>query len=873
MNLGEILLLLSVVLAGFAAITSLQRLLRVKISPSVPRYISVMAGLVALGTMLFLFNIFLTTDLDYEIVWKYSSEDMPTVYKLSGSWAGKAGSMILWTTMLLSFWMVEELRWWRRDRLGLLPEGDSPPEGPEAKERKGRKGRSRQPKRSLGAKMEARMAERRAAPAEGWLTLDVIRTVVMLVALVLLLATLALDPFAARTYTFPAGGNGLDPALRTPLMAIHPPIVFMAYAMTAIVFGAAMALIIKKDPLWTDVARPWTRLAWFTLTLGIGLGAMWAYETLGWGGYWAWDPVETSSLLPWISLTALLHTLHSHDRRQDDTYVAPLLAGMSLFLVFFATFVTRSGVWASVHSYAGASAGSTIDQLAGALSDSGSLRWLYYGMWAVLIATMASVLWKYWRAEEDPPMLPDRDEDESPFEWLARWRVSMFATVFLLSISMILALLMLLSAAGGSVPGGEYDSRLAIFVLPLMVVLVICMAAQAGPHRRQAVVLAGIGVLAGVVAWAINPGGIDPAIVNLALGIGIVGVVAVLARFGPVLKAKRNRFGSLVRLSGTVLIHLGLVLVFMAYCMTNIPTLPQTEGTTPIEDLPLEHDVYEVYIEDRGWTFDTGVRDRNERWDEFDGEVRVVKEGTDRASGPVKVITSWKYRQYGTLTYEEGTTTKAMNGEVLSVDPADNSRFIARFQSFREPEEVVTVDPWNPNDLKVWPALLEDSDILKGQYLRIRNETRIWEGFLRSVDGLRGKVTLVLRGEETVIPGPEVSSVYRRAYVGLVTTDVFIYRTPVRDVYVSVLNVKPLEDGTFVATVMVMEVPAMAFLWTGMFMMSMGILLRPLENWRFGKEGDPSGGGTGEEGEHGDDDGDLDHEGEDVKTDEDEEVE
>ena len=139
MDIGGILLLATAVLAGFAAITSLQRVLHVRLRPEVPRLLAVMAALVSVGTMALLFHIFLTTDLSYEIVWKYSSEDMPTVYKLSGSWAGQAGSMVLWTSMSLVFWMVEELRWWRRERLGLVPVEDHGREAEDGGRRRKRK--------------------------------------------------------------------------------------------------------------------------------------------------------------------------------------------------------------------------------------------------------------------------------------------------------------------------------------------------------------------------------------------------------------------------------------------------------------------------------------------------------------------------------------------------------------------------------------------------------------------------------------------------------------------------------------------------------------------------------------------------------------
>jgi hypothetical protein len=305
-----------------------------------------------------------------------------------------------------------------------------------------------------------------------------------------------------------------------------------------------------------------------------------------------------------------------------------------------------------------------------------------------------------------------------------------------------------------------------------------------------------------------------------------------------------------------------------------VPTLPQTEGTTWAHDDPVEHGEYEIIIEDRSWIRDTGVRERNEYWDTFDGRVVVKRDGDEKDSGRIKVISSWKNREYGTLTWQEDGKTRTMNGEIVASE-IQPDHIPIRFQSFRDANRMVVVDLLAPTtELSVWPALWEDSDILEGQFIRLKNESEFLEGFLRSVDGPRGNVTIYYEGEETVIPGSQVKRLYRRAYVSLEMTDVFIYTTLVKDVYVSVLSAKPLEDGTFVATVMVIEVPAMAFLWTGMFLMSGGVLLRPLETWGTGKKEDPpdpEGTATEDDTEDDTDDGEQGAEGEDLITDEDEE--
>ena len=151
MSVGDVTLNVSAILAIMALAVSLLRLLGRKIDPRVPRVLGVLAGIAALASLAFLFNIFLSTDLSFQIVHQYSSEDMPTLYKLSGAWAGKAGSMVFWTSTILIAWMVEELRWWRRTRRGDEPREDAPERDvPEPKESR-RKERAKQ-RRTLASK-------------------------------------------------------------------------------------------------------------------------------------------------------------------------------------------------------------------------------------------------------------------------------------------------------------------------------------------------------------------------------------------------------------------------------------------------------------------------------------------------------------------------------------------------------------------------------------------------------------------------------------------------------------------------------------------------------------------------------------------------
>lgn len=173
-----------------------------------------------------------------------------------------------------------------------------------------------------------------------------------------------------------------------------------------------------------------------------------------------------------------------------------------------------------------------------------------------------------------------------------------------------------------------------------------------------------------------------------------------------------------------------------------------------------------------------------------------------------------------------------MDGEVVASELREG-HLIIRFQSFRDNHQAVVVDLFDPSvELSVWPALYSDADILEGELVKVRAAAEDVTGFLVSVDDEGGNVTLrTHEGTLAVLEGPDVERVYRKAYTGLPMTDVHIHRSLVKDVYFTVLSVKPSEAGGYEATVSVSEVPAMTVLWTGMALMSLGVVLRPLEHY------------------------------------------
>ncbi len=177
-----------------------------------------------------------------------------------------------------------------------------------------------------------------------------------------ILNTFVASPFRCLLYEFsgnivpfmPDDGRGLNPLLQHPVMAIHPPTLYLGFVGFAVPFAFAMAALLVRSPgaRWIRLTRRWTLLSWFFLTVGVLLGARWAYVELGWGGYWAWDPVENASLMPWLTGTAFLHSVMIQERKGMLKVWNVALVSITFFLCLFGTFLTRSGIVSSVHAFA-----------------------------------------------------------------------------------------------------------------------------------------------------------------------------------------------------------------------------------------------------------------------------------------------------------------------------------------------------------------------------------------------------------------------------------------------------------------------------------------------------------------------------------------
>ena len=198
-------------------------------------------------------------------------------------------------------------------------------------------------------------------------------------------------------------GKGMNPLLQNPYMIFHPPSLYLGMVSMAVPFAFGMAALItgQVDSAWQRSVRRWVLFSWLFLGIGLILGGLWAYEELGWGGYWAWDPVENAGLLPWLTCSAFLHSVMVQERRGMLKVWNLVLVIASFFLTIYGTFLTRSGVVQSVHAF----------------GESPELAWSFGGlMIAIVVISGGLVIWRM-------PLLRSRNELESARETLAQGRM------------------------------------------------------------------------------------------------------------------------------------------------------------------------------------------------------------------------------------------------------------------------------------------------------------------------------------------------------------------------------------------------------------------------------------------------------------------
>jgi len=302
-ELGHFALILALLLAGLQAFFGIagpalgrERWAAVTLPAVAGQFVMVMTAMGCLVTA------FVTYDFSVLYVAENSNSALPLGYRVAALWGAHEGSLLLWI-FLLACWSIAV---------------------------------------AIGSTRLPRPFAARVLGVLGALSFG------------FLLFTLATSNPFLRLIPPAPDGRDLNPLLQDPGLAVHPPVLYTGYVGLAVAFAFACAAMLegKLDQVWARWTRPWTTAAWVFLTCGITLGAWWSYYTLGWGGYWAWDPVENASFMPWLVATALIHSLAVTDKRGLFKSWTLLLAIVGFSLSLLGTFLVRSGVTVSVHSFA-----------------------------------------------------------------------------------------------------------------------------------------------------------------------------------------------------------------------------------------------------------------------------------------------------------------------------------------------------------------------------------------------------------------------------------------------------------------------------------------------------------------------------------------
>ena len=245
---------------------------------------------------------FINSDFSNETVFNNSHTTKPLFYKISGTWGNHEGSLLLWLLVLTLFIFLFLIK------------------------------SSKQPKK--------------------YRILTLFFQQIIIIGFFLFVLKTS-NPFN-HLFPIPKEGLGLNPILQDPALAIHPPILYLGYVGSSIIFSASLAAVTQNyiSKVWAKHIKVWILVSWCFLTLGIMLGSIWAYYELGWGGFWFWDPVENVSLMPWLCLTALLHCIMVLEKRLSFTSWAVILSIVTFILSLSGTFLVRSGILNSVHTFA-----------------------------------------------------------------------------------------------------------------------------------------------------------------------------------------------------------------------------------------------------------------------------------------------------------------------------------------------------------------------------------------------------------------------------------------------------------------------------------------------------------------------------------------
>ena len=478
------------------------------------RAVYALAGL-AIAAFAVLELAFLRSDFSFAVVASHSSETTPLFYKIAAPWSSQEGSLLLWLLML-----------------------------------------------SLWSSLVLFLTRRRLREVAPWATAVLLGFAAFFAALLVFLES----PFDLLPVA-PVDGTGLNPLLRHPSMMIHPPMLYSGYTLFAVPFAFAVGALLARrvDAEWIRSTRRFALAAWLFLGIGILLGARWSYSELGWGGYWAWDPVENASLMPWLTGTAFIHSIMIQERRgMLKVWNASLILGTGV-LAIMGTFLVRSGILDSIHAFGASTLGIPFVCLI-AVMIGGSIA---------LVVSRRSAL----RSEHRLDSLLSR---EAVFLGNNLVLVGLCAVIFFGTFFPLIS--EAITGDRASV-GPPWFNR---YTVPLTLVLVLLSGigpliawrrASASGARRNLLGPALVGVAAMVVSVALGAGSSPPTVVMLGLGAFVLGGVAqefwrgararrAMSGDGPapavVWLVRRNR-----RRYGGYIVHAGMALLFMGIAASS----------------------------------------------------------------------------------------------------------------------------------------------------------------------------------------------------------------------------------------------------------------------------------------------------------------
>jgi len=456
------------------------------------------ACLLISGSYLILAQAFINNNFRYEEVYAYSSSGLSLTGRLYASWASSAGSWLFLTFILALGYLI--IRFKMRDR-----------------------------------ELEVKAFE----------FLDVM--LLFFILIVLLQSPFKLYPEATMD------GRGLNPLLQTPWMLIHPPIVFIGYVLAFLSFAFTFDSMGKDDPSKTMLVRGLSQLAWFFLTLGIALGGVWAYEVLGWGGYWAWDPVETASLIPWITLTAFFHLSTAISDRSSSSREFMVMITSSL--VILATAITRGGLAESVHAFGQSPIGFILLFLMGA----------------------SAAYFLYRQRKTGAPLFDFNLETTSVYSTSLS-----LSFISLIMLSLVSLWGLLIPIFSGAISGGStsmdaifFNKWSYPFVLVFVASLIGCHLYDKLDMKKYAGIVGGLLVLGFVGAFAGFP--TSNMLANLGMPLTLFALGAVVYGTMESLMGKRR---SIIQ-AGRSFIHLGVVLVVVGILLssTSVTQFGQIQAT------------------------------------------------------------------------------------------------------------------------------------------------------------------------------------------------------------------------------------------------------------------------------------------------------